>query len=122
MTNTKSKLTALAAAVSAAVYFGLENAEPVYAVPSPMSHEMSGTVQRIDRQTITVLSAGASKPEVFAWNAKETKFLRDSAPATVESLRVGSYVRIRCSHPLFGSRPVLYQVSWHTKVSAKVRT
>jgi hypothetical protein len=95
----------------AAVCFGLGNPGRVDAVPSQMSHEMSGTVQRIDRQTLMIVLAGGSKPEAFAWNSKDTKFFRDGAPATVDSLRVGTYVQIRCSHPLFGPAPVLYRVS-----------
>ena len=99
----------------AAVCFGLTNPEYVGAVPSQMSHEMSGTVQRIDPQTITILSTGASKPETYAWNLNDTRFFRDGAPATVDSLRVGTFVQMRCSHPLIGSAPFLYKVSWKTK-------
>ena len=101
----------------AAVCFGLTNPGHVDAVPSQMSHEMSGTVQRFDRQTITIVPTGASKPEVFAWNSKDTKFFRDGAPTTVDSLRAGTHVQIRCSHPIFGAKPLLYRVSWKTKSS-----
>jgi hypothetical protein len=93
----------------AAVCFGLGNPGRVDAVPSQMSHEMSGTVQRIDRQTLTIGPTAASKPETFAWNSKDTKFFRDGAPSTVDSLHVGTYVQIRCSHPLFGFAPLLYR-------------
>lgn len=107
----------LIAAALAAVGFGLSNLGRVDAVPSQMSHEMSGTVQRIDRETIAVLPTGTSKPETLAWNSKDTKFFRDGTPSTVDSLRAGTYVQIRCSHPIFGSKPLLYRVSWRTKTS-----
>jgi hypothetical protein len=64
----------------------------VVAVPSAMSHEMSGTVQRINRKTITILRTGASKPVVFAWNSKETQFVRNGTPTTIESLPVSMAV------------------------------
>jgi hypothetical protein len=86
----------------------------VAAVPSAMTHEMSGIVQRIDRKTITVLLSGASKPVVFAWNSKETQFLRNGTPVTLDSLPVGAKVQIRCSHPILDSAQLLYRVSWHT--------
>jgi hypothetical protein len=89
----------------------------VVAVPSAMSHEMSGTVQRIDGKTVTILPTGASKPVVFAWNSKETQFLRNGTPTTVDSLPIGTDVRIRCSHPIIGSSPLLYRVSWQTSAS-----
>jgi hypothetical protein len=101
----------------AAVCLGLTNFGHVEAVPSQMSHVMSGTVQRIDQQTITIVPTGASKPEMFAWNSKETKFFRDGAPTTLDSLRAGTQVQINCSHPIFGARPLLYRVSWKTKSS-----
>src|SRR5262245_54796516 len=103
----------------AAVCFGLSNPGVVNAVPSQMSHEMSGTVQRIDSHTLTILLAGESKPTVFTWNTKETKFVRDGAFASVDALRVRTLVTIRCSHPLFGSAPVLYRVSWQPGASQK---
>src|SRR5690348_8575366 len=87
----------LAVAV-AAICFGLTNPGHVDAVPSQMSHEMSGTVQRINRQTITILSTGASKPETFAWNLNDTKFFRDGAPTTVDSLW-GRHVRANALQP-----------------------
>jgi hypothetical protein len=101
----------------AAVCFGLSNPGRVYAVPSQMSHEMSGTVQRIDRETIAILPTGTSKPETFAWNSKDTRFFRDGVPTTVDSLRADTQVQIRCSHPIFGPQPLLYRVSWKTKAS-----
>ena len=103
----------------AAAYFSLSNSGRVDAVPSQMSHEMSGTVQRIDHQTITIVPTGASKPEVFAWNSKDTKFFRDGAPTTVDSLHAGTQVQIRCSHPIFGPKPVLYRVIWQTTSNKK---
>jgi hypothetical protein len=117
MTNPRlTPIIAIAVAL-AAVCFGLSNPGAVNAVPSQMSHEMSGTVRRIDSQTVTIVTSGASKPEVFAWNSKDTKFFRDGAPTTIDSLRVGTYVQIRCSHPLIGSGPLLYRVSWRTSAS-----
>jgi len=89
----------------------------VVAVPSAMSHEMSGTVQRIDGKTITILPTGASKPVVFAWNSKETQFVRNRTPATINSLPIGTDVQIRCSHPILGTVPLLYRVSWRTITS-----
>jgi len=103
----------------AIICFGLGNVGRVNAVPSQMSHEMSGTVQRIDRQSLTIFPTGASKPETFAWNFKETKFFRDGAPSTVDLLRPGTHVQIHCSHPLFGSGPFLYRVSWQTGAAQK---
>ena len=102
-----------------AIYFRLTDSTPLYAVPSQMSHEMAGTVHRIDRQTLTILLARESKPTVFAWNIKETKFVRDGVFANVEALRAGTHVTIRCSHPLFGPAPFLYWVSWQTGASHK---
>src|SRR5215475_7132625 len=84
------------------------------AVPSQMGHEMSGTVQRIDPKTITILPSGSSKPVVFAWNSKDTQFFRDGKRTTSESLSIGAKVEIRCSHPIVGSAPLLYRVSWRT--------
>jgi hypothetical protein len=84
-----------------------------------MSHEMSGTVQRIDHQRLWIVSTGASKPQAFAWNSKDTKFFCDGALSAIDSLRAGAYVRIRCSHPLIGSAPLLYRVSWQTGISPK---
>src|SRR6266540_6915814 len=119
MTNPRSTSLILIAVALAAVFFSLSNPGHVDAVPSQMSHEMSGTVQRIDRQMLWIVPAGASKPEAFAWNSKDTKFFRDGTPTTVESLRAGTNVQIRCSHPLVGSGPVLYSVSWRTGTSPK---
>jgi hypothetical protein len=93
--------------------------QPALAVPSAMSHEMSGTVQRIDRKTITIIPSGSSKPVVFAWNVKETQFVRNGTPAAIDSLRIGANVQIRCSHPIVGSVPLLYRVSWHTIADGK---
>ena len=107
------------AVVLAVIGFGLGNPEHVDATPSQFNHEMSGTVQRIDRQTLFIVLTGASKPEAFTWNSKDTKFFRDGAPTTVESLRVGAYVTIRCSHPLFGPGPILWRVSWQTGAPPK---
>src|SRR6266496_3445837 len=43
------------------VGFGLSSPGRVEAVPSPQMHEMSGKVQRIDRETITIGAAGESR-------------------------------------------------------------
>jgi hypothetical protein len=103
--------SALATAIALGV---LGTAGRVVAVPSAMTHEMSGTVQRIDRQTVTILPTGSSTPVVFAWNSKETQFVRNGTPTTIDSLPMGAKVQIRCSHPMLGSAPLLYRVSWHT--------
>ena len=87
---------------------------PALAVPSAMSHEMSGTVQRLDPKSITILPSGSSKPVVFTWNSKDTQFFRDGRPTTSESLPIGAKVEIRCSHPIVGSAPLLYRISWRT--------
>jgi hypothetical protein len=91
----------------------------VIAVPSAMTHEMSGTVQRIDHKTITILTREASKPVVFAWNSKDTQFFQSGKPSTIDSLPIGSRVQIRCSHPIVGSMPLLYRVSWHSSSSGQ---
>jgi hypothetical protein len=106
--------SALAIAIGLLV---LGDAGRVIAVPSAMTHEMSGTIQRIDRKTVTILPTGAFKPVVFAWNSKETQFVRNSTPTTIDSLPLGAGVQIRCSHPILGSAPLLYRVSWHTTTS-----
>ena len=95
----------------AALAFGVGIPRPVAAVPSPQMHEMTGTVQRIDRETLTILPTGGSKPIVFAWNTRETKFIRNGAFTSFDALRVATHVIIRCSHPIFG-RPMLYRVTW----------
>ena len=96
----------------------LSSAGQLDAVPSPEQHEMSGTVQRVDRETITIVPAGEAKPEVFAWN-KDTKFVRNGSFTTVEALHSGAQVQIRCSHPIFGSKPLLYRVAWQTSSNKK---
>jgi hypothetical protein len=96
------------------VLLAIIHAEHIAAVPSAMTHEMSGTVQRADRKTITILPTGSSKPVVFAWNSKETRFVRNGTPTAIDSLPMGAKVQIRCSHPILGSTPLLYRVSWHT--------
>jgi hypothetical protein len=89
----------------------------VVAVPSVMSHEMSGTVQRIDGKTITILPTDGSKPVVFAWNSRDTQFVRNGTPSTIDALRIGTGVQIRCSHPILGTAPLLYRVFWRTIAS-----
>jgi len=95
-----------------AIAFWLSSAGPLNALPSPEQHEMSGTVQRVDRQAITILPAGESKPVAFEWN-KDTKFLRNRAFTSVDAVRPGVQVTIRCSHPILGP-PRLYRVAWQT--------
>jgi hypothetical protein len=102
--------------VIAALWFG--NVGKVDAVPSPEQHEMSGTVQRVDHDTINVVTAHASKLEVFSWT-KDTKFIRDGVVTTADTLRVGNSVQIRCSHPIIGSKPRLYRVVWQTNGTKK---
>ena len=87
---------------------------PALAVPSAMSHEMSGSVQRIDPKTITIVPSGSSEPVVFAWNSKDMQFFRDGRPTKSESLLIRVMVQIKCSHPIAGSSPLLYRVSWRT--------
>jgi hypothetical protein len=100
--------------VLALVAFSMSNPAKLDAVPSPEQHEMSGMVQRVDRETITIVLAGESKPAVFGWS-KDTKFVRNSVFTTPDSLHPGTQVRTRCSHPIFG-RPLLYRVAWQTKI------
>jgi hypothetical protein len=100
-----------------AIAFWLSSAGLLNAVPSPEQHEMSGTVQRVDRETITIVPAGESKPVEFEWN-KDTKFLRNRAFTTADALRPGVQVTIRCSHPIFG-KPLLYRVVWQTTSNMK---
>jgi len=102
--------------IIAALWFG--NAGKLDAVPSPEQHEMSGTVQRVDHDTITIVATDASKPEVFSWT-KDTKFVRNGVPTTADALRAGNSVQIRCSHPIVGSKPLLYRVAWQTNGTKK---
>jgi len=82
---------------------------PAFAVPSAMSHEMSGAVQQIDRKSITILPSGSSKPVVFAWNSKDAQFFRDGRPTAIKSLPIGTEVQIRCSHPIVRLRTAAVQ-------------
>jgi hypothetical protein len=75
-------------------------------------HEMSGTVQHVDRKTITILPRGESKAVVFDWD-RDTRLVCNGVPTTIDALRSGTWVTIRCIHPFFGS-PFLYRVSWET--------
>jgi hypothetical protein len=110
----------IAVAVAAAC-FGLGSPGRVDAVPYPGTSEISGTVQRIDSQTVTILVTGASRPEAFEWSSRDTHFSCDGAPTTVDSLRVGTYVQIDWSyHPLKGNRwPFAHRVFWDTSTSPK---
>jgi hypothetical protein len=119
-TTTDSKFTKRAIAGIAIMAVGLfaSSAPRLGAVPSPAQHEMSGTVQRIDRETITIVPAGEAKPEIFAWN-KDTKFVRNGAFTSIGALHSGDHVVIRCSHPIFGSKPLLYHVAWQASSTRK---
>src|SRR5262245_58744483 len=112
--NTRSPLIITIKVALAAFVVSVGTPRPVAAVPSAQIHEMTGAVQRIDRDTLTILPTGESKPTVFAWNANETKFVHNAAFTSVEALRAGTRVTIRCSHPIFGS-PMLYRVAWQTE-------
>ena len=101
----------------AVIVLCLSNVWSLDAVPSAAQHEMSGTVQRVDRETIAIMPAGESKSEVFTWD-KNTKFFRNGAFTTAGGLRPGAQVTIRCSHPIFGS-PRLYRVIWQTSSNLK---
>jgi hypothetical protein len=81
-------------------------------------HEMSGTVQRVDHEAITILPAGESKPEVFTWN-KDTKFVHNGLMTTADALRPGVRVEIRCRHSILGSKSLLYRVAWQTSFNMK---
>jgi len=94
------------------IAFWLSAAGRLVASNPARRHEMSGTVQRVDRKTIAILPRGESKPVVFEWD-RETRFICNGAPATVNALHSGTRVTIRCIHPFFGS-PFLYRVSWET--------
>ena len=91
----------------------------VFAVPSAMSHEMSGMVKARDDKTITIPPDGESKVTVFRWNSKDTQFIRNGKAQTISSLEIGTKVQIRCSHPIIGSAPLLYRVSWQTVPGTK---
>lgn len=88
------------------------------AVFSQTYHEMSGTIQRVDRETITIVPAGETKPEVFTWN-RDTRFFRDGASTTADALTAGARVEIRCRHSVIDSKPLLYRVAWQTSSTKK---
>ena len=88
-------------------------ARPLDAMPSPMSREMTGTIQRIDDKTITILPDSEPKPLAFAWNWRRTEFLTNRVFTTVNSLRIGTHVQLRCSQPIFGP-PFVYRIAWQT--------
>jgi hypothetical protein len=119
--NVKSPLMITIRVALSALALSVLTPMRVAAVPSPQMHEMTGTVQRIDREKLTILPTSASKPTVFVWNTKETKFVRNDAFSSVDALRVGTHVVIRCSHPIFG-KPLLYRVSWQTKTERSPAT
>jgi len=101
-----------ATVVLAVIAFWLSTAGQLDANNPSRRHEMSGTVQRVDNNTITILPRGESKAVVFDWD-RDTRFVCNGAPATVDALRSGTWITIRCIHPFFGS-PFLYRVSWET--------
>jgi hypothetical protein len=96
----------------AVIAFWLSTAGQLHATHPAQRHEMSGTVRRVDRKTITILPKGESEAVVFDWD-RDTRFICNGAPATVDALRSGTRVTIRCIHPFFGL-PFLYRVSWET--------
>ena len=106
------KAVVTAAVVLALAAFWLSSAGRLDALPSAEQHEMSGIVQRVERETIAIVPAGASKAQVFAWD-KNTKFFRNGVLTSAGALRSSVQVTIRCSHPIFG-KPLLYRVVWQT--------
>jgi hypothetical protein len=101
----------------AVIVLCLSNVWSLDAVPSAAQHEMSGTVQQVGRETITIVADGGSELEVYTWD-KDTKFVRNGVFTTVDALHPGVHVTIRCSHPIFGS-PRLYRVIWQTSSNLK---
>ena len=101
--------------VLALIAFWLSIAGQLDANNPSRRHEMSGTVQRVDRKTITILPRGESNVVVFDWD-RETRFVCNGVPASVDALHSGTRVTIRCIHPFFGL-PFLYRVSWETMAS-----
>jgi hypothetical protein len=85
--------------------------------PFAMNHEISGTIQRIDRKTVTNLLTGSSKPVGFACNSKETQFIHNGTRAGVDSLPIGASVQIRCCHPIVGSISPLCRVTRHASTA-----
>ena len=99
----------------AVIVFWLSAAGQLDATHTLERHEMSGTVQRVDRNTITILPRGESKAVVFDWD-RDTRFVCNGVPTTFDALRSGTRVTIGCVHPFFGS-PLLKRVSWETTAS-----
>jgi hypothetical protein len=118
-TPTDSKLLkrAMANTVIVAIVLLASGIPRIDAVPSQEQHEMSGTVQHVDRETITILPDGEPRPVVFRWD-KETKFFRNGAFATADALHPDVHVTIHCSHPIFG-KPLLYRVAWEASSNKK---
>ena len=90
---------------------------PPPGTPFPGTQEITGTVQRIDNQTVTILVKGVSKSErSFEWNSICTNFFRDGAPTTVDSLHVGIYVHLDFSNKaLNGGGFFAHRIFWDTK-------
>jgi hypothetical protein len=90
---------------------------PYPGTPFPGTQEITGTVQRIDSQTVTILVKGASRPErSFEWDSICTNFFSNGAPTTVDSLRVGIYVHLDFSYKsLNGRGPFAHRIFWDTK-------
>ena len=78
-----------------------------------MSREMSGTVQRMDRQTLILQPAGPTKPVTLAFDRKRTKFVRGNHFVSAEALRAGTAVQVRYRTPFFGER-FATRVSWRS--------
>jgi hypothetical protein len=124
MTNIISTSMILIVVAVAAACFGRctpFDEVPYPGKPFPGTLEILGTVQRIDSQTVTILVRGASRPERwFEWNSRCTNFFCDGAPATVDSLRVGTYVHLDWSYnPLNGRGPFAHRIFWDTSTSPK---
>ena len=63
---------------------------------------MSGTIQRIDARSLTLLPDNKLKPINFAWDKKWTHFVRNDALTAPDSLHPGTHVQIRYRSPFFG--------------------
>jgi hypothetical protein len=105
-TPTDSKLLkrAMANTVIVAIVLLASGIPRIDAVPSQEQHEMSGTVQHVYRETITILPDGEPRPVVFRWDT--------------ETLHPDVHVTIHCSHPIFG-KPLLYRVAWEASSNKK---
>ena len=76
-----------------------------------LSREISGIVQAIDSETLTLLPDGKTELLLFAWEPKWTQFVRNREFASPNSLRPGTRVEVRYHSPFFGPRFVT-RVFW----------